>query len=89
MGKEVKAGNPNGRSPVQVNGMPEYEEMIDYTQPHYYPLANEIVVMHKSTKTYWRTIYRVYDDYSEYDCGATWTEVVPEKVTITRYKAKV
>jgi hypothetical protein len=78
--------NPTPQSPIQAEKNPEYEVMTDYVSDSYYPSAAEVIVRHKASNTFWRAVYRVREDDSDADMGATWNRVVPEKVTITKYK---
>lgn len=78
--------NPTPQSPIQVEKNPEYELMTDYVGDSYWPSAAEVVVKHKKSGTFWKAVYAVREDDSDADCGATWRQVVPKKVTITKYE---
>lgn len=88
MSSKKNVGNPTPQSPVAVEKNKNYKIMTDYVGDSYWPSSAECIALHKSTGTYWRTLYRVYEDSSEADLSATWREVVPEQVTITKYKDK-
>lgn len=88
MNSKKIAGDPTPQSPVAVEKNKDYQIMTDYVGNSYYPSAAECIALHVSTGTYWRTVYRLYEDSSEANFSATWREVVPEKVTITKYKSK-
>ena len=77
--------DPTPHSPEQVAGNPDYEVMRDYNPGSYYPSADEIVVKHKKSETFWRAVYAVREDDSDFDCSTTWRQVVPKKITITQY----
>jgi len=79
--------NPTPSSPEQVSKNPDYQVMTDYVSGSYYPSADEVIVKHVTSNTFWRAVYRVHKDDSDYSCGATWYQVVPETVTIIRYKS--
>jgi hypothetical protein len=87
MKKTITKPNPTPQSPVQVSESSDYEVMTDYIPGHYWPSADEIVVRHKKSNTYWRAVYAVREDDSDADMGATWKQVAPKKVTITKYEA--
>ena len=76
---------PSG-SPISVSKDKAYEVMRDYVGGSWYPSADEIIVKHIKSGTFWRAIYRVYEDSSEADCSANWTQVTPSQRTITEYK---
>lgn len=78
--------NPTPQSPIQVEKNPEYEIMTDYIPGNWYPSASEVIAKHKKTGTFWMAVYAVREDDSDADSSATWHQVVPEKVTITKYK---
>lgn len=78
--------NPSPASPGNVAKNKAYEVMHDYVSGSWYPSADEIIVKHKKSGTFWRAVYRVYEDSSEYDYSATWTQVTPSQRTITEYK---
>lgn len=79
--------NPTPQSPVQVEKNPEYEIMTDYAPGNWYPSASEIIVRHKKSNTFWMAVYAVREDDSDADCGATWRQVTPKKVTIIKYES--
>lgn len=81
-----KLGNPTPQSPLAVEKNPDYELMTDYVGGNYYPSAAEVVAKHKATGTYWQAVYAVREDDSDADMSATWHQVVPKKVTITKYE---
>lgn len=85
--KDNKA-NPTPQSPVAVEKNPDYEIMTDYEPGNWYPSAAEVVAKHKATGTFWMAVYRVREDDSDADCGATWRQVFPKKITITKYESK-
>jgi len=78
--------DPSGHSPEKVAEDPAYEVMNEYQRGNYWPSACEIVVKHKETSSYWRAVYAVGDDNSDWEFPCTWNQVFPEQVTITRYK---
>lgn len=80
-------GDPSPQSPIQVEENPEYELMSDYSPDSYYPSAAEVVARHKKSNTFWKAVYRVREDDSDADCSATWRQVVPKKITITKYES--
>lgn len=78
--------NPTPKSPEQVSKSPDYEVMSDYVGGHYWPSADEVVVKHKSSNTFWRAVYAVGEDDSEWVFSATWRQVTPVQVTTTKYE---
>lgn len=48
--------NPSPRSPKDVTADPDYEVMSGYFRGHYWPWADEIVVRHKATGTFWKPV---------------------------------
>lgn len=83
----MKNGNPTPQSPIQVEKNSEYEIMTDYVPDSYWPSAAEVVARHKKSDTFWKAVYAVREDDSDADCGATWRQVTPKKVTITKYES--
>jgi hypothetical protein len=79
--------NPTPQSPIQVENNPEYEIMTDYVPGNWYPQAGEVVALHKKSGTYWQAVYAIREDDSDADVGATWHQVKPKKVTITKYES--
>ena len=78
--------DPSPKSPEQVSKSKDYEVMSDYVGGSYYPSADEIVVKHKTSNTFWRAVYAVHEDDSDWQYSATWRQVVPQRVTITKYE---
>jgi len=79
--------NPGQKSPKQVSLDLDYEVMHNNDSPGtYYPPSEEIIVKHKGSNTFWRAVYSMRDDDSDYDCVARWRQVFPKQVTITRYE---
>lgn len=78
--------DPTPRSPVEIQSHPEYKIMTDYQGDSYYPSACECIVHHKISNTFWKTIYAVREDDSDADCSATWRQVIPEQIIVTKYK---
>jgi hypothetical protein len=89
MGKKKKiepvVGDPTPRSVASVCGDPAYEGMTDYEPQSFWPSANEVVVRHKETATFWRAVYKVRENNSDVYCSASWTQVQPQQVTVTKY----
>lgn len=88
MADKAHTGDPGRRSPQDVSKSSAYETMNGYSQEAYFPSAAAIVVKHKKTQTYWRAVYSVRDDDSDFGWPATWEQVEPEQITITKYKTK-
>ena len=84
----MKNPNPTPRSPSQVCNDRTYKEMKDYTPNSYYPSSGECVVKHLKSKTFWRAVYHIGDDDSDFSLNTTWEEVVPKQVIITKYIVK-
>jgi hypothetical protein len=84
--KIKSSGDPFPQSPLLVSKDANYEVMTNYIRNDYYPSADEIVVRHKASNTFWRAVYSVREDDSDFSVSATWTQVVPEQVITTRYK---
>ena len=78
--------NPSPKSPKQVSKSPHYEVMSDYVGGHYWPSADEVVVRHKASNTFWRAVYAVHEDDSEWGFSANWRQVKPKQRTITEYE---
>jgi hypothetical protein len=85
---EKKNPDPTPSSPAKVCKNRAYKEMKHYQRNSYWPLADEVVVKHISSNTFWRAVYAVYDDSSNYDWAATWKQVFPKQITITKYEIK-
>ncbi len=89
MGKKKKiepvVGDPTPRSPASVCDDPDYECMNDYEPQGFWPSANEVVVRHKETGTFWRAVYRLREDDTDAYCSATWTQVQPRQILLTKY----
>lgn len=81
----MKKFDPTPQSPEQVSKNTAYKVMYDYESGSYYPSACEMVAMHIESGTYWKTVYRIREDDSDYADSSTWRQVVPEPVTIIRY----
>lgn len=73
-------------SPIQAGQNPDYERMTGYQADSYWPSAVQIVVRHKATNTFWSAVYAIREDDSDAEYSASWRQVVPETVTITKYK---
>lgn len=77
--------NPSPRSPKDVADSSSYEVMRDSIPGNYWPSAEELVVKHKATGTFWKAVYQVRADDSDYGEPAHWKEVRPEPITRVRY----
>ena len=78
--------DPSPKSPEQVSKSRAYEVMSDYVGGSYYPSADEIIVKHKASNTFWRAVYAVREDDSDWQYSVPWRQVVPTTVTITKYE---
>jgi hypothetical protein len=70
--------NPTPRSPADVSRDPAYEVMHDSVSATYWPSADHVIVRHKVTGAFWRAVYAVRADDSDYEMSAHWTRVRPE-----------
>lgn len=77
--------NPSPKSPSDVAKDSDYEVMRDSLGGSYWPSADEMIVKHKATETFWRAVYSVGADDSDYALSATWKQVCPEPVTRMKY----
>jgi hypothetical protein len=84
-GRQTRPGDPSPGSPRKVVADRDYEEMRNFVRGHFYPSAEEIVVKHKSSGTFWRAIFQVRDDDDDSEYSAKWTEVRPEQEIVTKY----
>jgi hypothetical protein len=88
MNKVKRPGDPDGRSPSQVAASEAYEwAPSSWASNHCYPPADEYVAWHMETDTYWRCLCAVRDDDSDWDVGASWTQVIKVERTVVDYKA--
>lgn len=78
--------NPSNKSPASMFHDHDYEVMGDYIPNEYWPSASEMIVKHKQSNTFWRAVYAIREDDSDAELPATWVQVVPEIVTVTKYK---
>ena len=78
--------DPTPQSPLAVEKNPAYEAVSDYVPEQYWPNGAEFIVKHKATGTFWKAVYAVRMDDSDADMSATWRQVAPKKVTITKYE---
>jgi hypothetical protein len=77
--ERAKTASPSPRSPSEVSRDPAYEVMTAYEHGNYWPSADDIVVKHKETGTFWRAVYAMRNDDSDYEVPNTsWKQVVPE-----------
>lgn len=81
----MKSNNPTPKSPEQIAKDPAYKVMHDYIRGSYYPSADEVIVKHIESETFWKAVYSVRDDDSDYCFGATWRQVAPKSVITTEY----
>lgn len=77
--------NPSPKSPSDVAKDPDYEVMTDSLGGNWWPSADEMIVKHKSTGTFWRAVYGVSADGSDYGLSAHWKQVRPEPATRVKY----
>jgi len=82
----MKTPNPTPNCPTHVFNDSDYEVMTNYLRGHYWPSAEEIIVRHKKSNTYWKAIYAVREDDSDADFPATWKQVIPNKIEMIEYK---
>lgn len=78
-------GDPSPMSPDAVEKDSDYDVMREYEHGHYWPSAEEIIVRHRATDTFWRAVYQVRADDDDSHYGANWQEVSPSIVSVTRY----
>jgi len=78
-------GDPSPRSPKNVAQDTSYESVPNFVRGNYWPSADELIVKHKTTGTFWLVVYQVRADDSDYGMSATWKQVRPEIVTLTKY----
>ena len=86
MKKPSTKPDPTPQSPIAVEKNPAYELMDDYVSATYWPSAAEVVVRHKESNTFWQAVYAVREDDSDAEFSATWTQVAPKQVVITKYE---
>jgi len=71
--------NPTPKSPKQISEDPSYKVMDNYIGGSWYPSAAEMIVKHKASNTFWRAVYSVREDDSDFENGAAWQQVAPHK----------
>lgn len=86
--RRVATADPSPMSPAKVAKNRSYQVMYDYEGGQWFPHADEMIVRHKKSNTFWRAVYRVGEDNSDYELSATWREVIPQIVLVHKYVIK-
>lgn len=86
MSNKKVTGDPSPKSVLSVDKSSKYERMRDFVGGNWYPSAAEVVYKHKESGTFWRAVYRIYEDFSEADQSQNWTQVTPKTKTIVEYE---
>lgn len=77
--------DPTPQSPLAVEKNPAYEAVSNYEPDQYWPNGASFIVKHKETGTFWRAVYAIRMDDSDADCSATWSQVEPKQLVVTKY----
>lgn len=64
-----------GKSPKAIAADSRFETCIDFERGNYWPSCDEMVVTHAPTGTFWRAVWRVRADDSDYEMPANWIQV--------------
>jgi hypothetical protein len=78
-------GDPSPLSPKEASESSAYEVMNEYVRANYWPSADEVVVRHKASNTFWHVAYRMRADDSDYEMPAKWTQVWRMRETVVKY----
>lgn len=80
-----QAGDPGHRSPREVANDPAYEVQVGYRAGNWWPAQEEIVVKHLLSGTFWRALYAMRVDDTDYGERTGWTHVAKREVIVVEF----